>query len=41
MGEPRPAITPELEVSELLDSYPELEPVLLGPEVVLTWFRRR
>jgi len=30
MGEPRPAITPELKVSELLDSYPELEPVLLG-----------
>src|SRR5512140_2220267 len=30
MGEPRPALTPELKVSELLESYPELEPVLLG-----------
>ncbi len=30
MGEPRPAITPDLKVSELLESYPELEPVLIG-----------
>jgi hypothetical protein len=30
MREPRPAITPELKVSELLESYPELEAVLVG-----------
>jgi len=44
MKKPRPDITPELKVGELLEHYPEVEPALidLSPEdgVFTTWFRQ-